>query len=245
MDKLKQLQVTKELSELSSAEIKDLQVSLSALGYDCRPVTGKYSKKLLNEWIKFKTDNNLSSPEKIGAGSVKLLAQKIDRLNYKPRISNPSSNQTQTRATVTSTSTKKWTISSDGMRQLANREGKRNSKYKDSVGLWTIGIGHLIKPGEVFPDVMTDEQVYDLFRKDLQVYEAAVNRFVLVTLKQNQYDALVSFVFNIGINGFAKSTVLKRLNKQDYSGAAEAMLLWNKPPEIMGRRQSEVKQFSA
>jgi hypothetical protein len=68
---------------------------------------------------------------------------------------------------------------------------------------------------------------------------------VRVPLTQGQFDALVSLCFNIGGSGFRKSTVVRRLNEGNYRGAADAFLMWNKPPEIMGRRRSEYKQFLA
>ncbi len=136
-----------------------------------------------------------------------------------------------------------YKISEAGIHELANREGKRNSKYKDSRGLWTIAIGHLIKPGEVFPAVMTDSEIYALFRKDLAGFESAINYHVKVKLTQNQYDALVSFAFNIGIGGFIGSSTLGLLNRGDYKAAGQALMNWHTPKEIIGRRQSEINQF--
>lgn len=117
---------------------------------------------------------------------------------------------------------------------------KRNGKhiaYRDQAGLWTIGYGHLVKSGERFPqDGITDEEAAEILRSDLAETEEAIKRLVEVPLTQNQYDALVSFVFNIGIGAFMASTVLKRLNKGNYQGAADALLWWHKvrDPETKG-----------
>lgn len=119
-------------------------------------------------------------------------------------------------------------ISGNGIKFIANWEGKRNSIYIDAVGLPTIGIGHLIKRGEVFPKIMTDKEVYDLFRKDVKYFETAINNLVKVKLNQNQFDALISFTFNVGIRAFQTSTLLKKLNIGDYIGTSQEFLRWDK-----------------
>lgn len=137
-------------------------------------------------------------------------------------------------------------MSADGRQKLALREGKRLKAYKDSVGVWTIGVGHTSAAGPpaVTPDlVITDAQCDEIFARDLGKYEAAVNGAITRPVSQTSFDALVSLCFNIGPGGFAKSTVVKRINAGDLRGAAEAILMWNKPPEIMGRRRSEYQQF--
>lgn len=137
-------------------------------------------------------------------------------------------------------------MSADGRRRLAVREGVRLKAYKDTVGVWTIGVGHTSAAGPptVTPGLtITKEECDEIFARDLVQYERAVARAVKVTLAQNQFDALVSLCFNIGTGGFAKSSVVKRLNAGDTAGAADAFLLWNKPKEIIGRRRTERKQF--
>ena len=147
-------------------------------------------------------------------------------------------------------------LSDNGFKFLCNEEGKKNSIYDDATGKYlkkhekakgnpTIGIGHLIITSELFPyfpEKLTDTQVYDLFKKDLVKYETAVNKLISVKITQNQYDALVSLCFNIGINGFTGSTVLRLLNKNDYKGATEAFLLWFNPG-LLNRRIREKTLF--
>lgn len=118
-------------------------------------------------------------------------------------------------------------FSDAGCACLEKSEGKKSFKYKDSAGLWTIGIGHLIKEGERFT-TLTDKEIYDLLKSDVAVAEADVNRMVKVALTQNQFDALVCLVFNIGGGNFYKSTLLKLLNAGDYKGAANEFIKWNK-----------------
>jgi GH24 family phage-related lysozyme (muramidase) len=133
---------------------------------------------------------------------------------------------------------------------LAQREGTRLKPYEDSKGFCTVGIGHLIGRRRCTAADLANwtlpntAAATELFRKDLAAsYEPAVNDSVKVPLTQNQYDALVSFTYNVGTNGFKGSTLLKRLNAGDYEGAATAFMMWNKPSEIIGRRRGEMNQF--
>lgn len=129
-----------------------------------------------------------------------------------------------------------------GLQALEKREGKRNKAYKDTKGIWTIGVGHT-GPNVYEGLAWTDQQVEDALRDDVKIAEDCINKYVTVPLTQNQFDALVSFVFNVGTLAFRKSTLLKRLNAGDYEGAAKAFDMWHIPPEIIGRRDSEREQF--
>ena len=128
---------------------------------------------------------------------------------------------------------------------ITKEEGSKNKAYKDSKGLWTIGVGHLIKADEphLKDATLTDEQVEELLKSDLKWCSEAVESAVRVPLQQNQYDALYSLCFNIGEGAFRKSTVVKRLNAEDYQGAAEAILMWNKPAVLQKRREREKALF--
>jgi lysozyme len=130
---------------------------------------------------------------------------------------------------------------------ITKEEGSKNKAYKDSKGLWTIGVGHLIKSDEMhlINATLTDEQVEELLRSDLKWCSEAVESSVKVPLSQGQFDALYSLCFNIGEGAFRKSTVVKRLNAEDYQGAAEAILMWNKPAVLQKRREREKALFLA
>lgn len=137
-------------------------------------------------------------------------------------------------------------MSADGRAKLIQREGSKTRAYKDSVGVWTIGVGHTAAAGPPAPVagmVISRAEVDAILSRDLVQYERAINQAVHVPLSQGQFDALCSFCFNIGIGGFKGSTVVKRLNNRDYKGAADAFMKWVKPPEIRGRRESERQQF--
>ncbi len=124
-------------------------------------------------------------------------------------------------------------------------EGKRHKAYKDSRGLWTIGVGHLIKPDEKYllTATLTDQQVEDLFKSDLRWCDDAVINSVSVPLNQNQMDALYSLCFNIGADHFKSSEVVQHLNKNDYHGAANAFMNWVTPAVLKPRREKEKELF--
>jgi len=124
-------------------------------------------------------------------------------------------------------------------------EGKRHKAYKDSKGLWTIGVGHLIKPNEkwMLSATLTDQQVEDLFKDDLRWCGDALMSSVRVPLNQNQQDALYSLCFNIGEANFKNSEVVFKLNQNDYNGAANAFMHWVTPPVLRPRREKERELF--
>lgn len=76
---------------------------------------------------------------------------------------------------------------------------------------WTIGFGHVILPGEHFTTI-TEQEAEELLRKDISIAENCINSAVKVSISQNQFDALVSFTFNVGCKAFLESTMLKELN---------------------------------
>lgn len=130
---------------------------------------------------------------------------------------------------------------------IKESEGLRLKAYlptRDDV--WTIGYGHTktAKPGMV----ITEKGAEELLKHDLAWVEAALKKHVKVPLTQNQYDALASFVYNLGATNFKRSTLLKKLNKKDYKGAADELLRWNKQKGkvlrgLTKRRQEERTLF--
>lgn len=108
-------------------------------------------------------------------------------------------------------------------------EGREYKAYPDPGSKdgkpWTIGVGHT-GPEVVEGLVWDDAQIDAGFENDSAKYEAAVDNLVTATLNQHQFDALVCLVFNIGIQAFKDSTLLRKLNAGDYSGAAAEFLRW-------------------
>lgn len=114
--------------------------------------------------------------------------------------------------------------SEDGINEIKEDEGLKLRAYQCSAGKWTYGYGHTknVKQG----DVITYAQANNLLRTDIAEFEIAVDRLVQVPLTQNQYDALMSFTYNLGAGSLAKSTLLKKLNASDYNGAAQEFSKW-------------------
>lgn len=102
--------------------------------------------------------------------------------------------------------------------------GCRLAAYQDSVGVWTIGYGHTkgVKPG----DKITQAQADEFLTQDTAGAASDVSRLVKVELSQNQFDALVSFTFNLGGKNLASSTLLKRLNEGNYRAASDQFGRW-------------------
>ena len=107
-------------------------------------------------------------------------------------------------------------------------EGYSPFRYRDSAGYWTIGVGHLIRPGEHFDEPLLGDAAEKLFQQDLKPKAAAVNARVSVPLFQGQYDASVSLVYNIGEGAFAKSTALKKINAGRHEEVPAQIKRWNK-----------------
>ena len=147
--------------------------------------------------------------------------------------------------------------SAAGRKLIEQREGVELTAYKDSAGIWTIGVGHTSAAGA--PKVVagmkiTAAQASEILSRDLATFEAAVSSAVKVPLNQNEFDALVSFAFNVGAGAFKGSTLLKRLNAGDRKAAADQFLVWNKITingkkqvlkGLTTRREAERKQFLA
>lgn len=142
-----------------------------------------------------------------------------------------------------------WMTSEAGIQLIAKFEGLRLQRYRDAVGLWTIGYGHLIQAAEIQTlQTITIEEARVLLCRDLAQAEQAVNNLVTRDINQNQFDALVSFTFNLGINNLKKSTLLRKLNDGDINGAASEFLRWNKAggkvlTGLMNRRSTEMELF--
>lgn len=137
-------------------------------------------------------------------------------------------------------------ISQAGLELIKEFEGFRSNAYRDSVGVATIGYGHT--KGVRMGDVITRAQGEAFLLGDTQHAQESVERLVTVPLTQNQYDALVSFTFNLGSGNLASSTLLKKLNDGDYQGAADEFPRWvhaggKKLEGLVRRRNAERRLF--
>lgn len=142
--------------------------------------------------------------------------------------------------------------SEKGLQFIRREEGERLTAYADVIGVWTIGVGHTGKvDGKPVAKgmVISADKSRELLSADLSKFESAISRLVKVPLKQYEFDALVSLVFNIGETNFARSTLLKMLNANDFKGAAEQFLAWKnaggRPVQgLLNRRKREKDMFN-
>lgn len=136
-----------------------------------------------------------------------------------------------------------------GVQHICQFEGLKLERYRDAVGLWTIGYGHLILKEETEKlSKITTGEAKQLLRKDLKRTEDGVKKLLNHPATQNQFDALVSFAFNVGVGNLKKSTLLKKLNAGDIQGAALQFKSWNKAggkilTGLTRRREAEMKLF--
>ncbi|ECG5956108.1 TPA: lysozyme [Salmonella enterica subsp. enterica serovar Enteritidis] len=115
-------------------------------------------------------------------------------------------------------------VSDNGRAFIRAREGVKLAAYQDGGGVWTIGCGHTrgVKQGQI----INHEQADEFLDSDLRQVESCISERVTVALNQNQFDALVSFVFNVGRQAFSDSTLLKKLNEGNYRAAADQFTRW-------------------
>lgn len=144
--------------------------------------------------------------------------------------------------------------SRDGIALIKKWEGCRLTAYPDPGTFgepWTIGYGHTSAAGEPMVKKgmkITQQEADDILVRDLVKYESAVMKALTVLPTQNQFDAMVSLCYNIGPGAFAGSSVVKKFNASNISGAADAFRLWNKAggrvmQGLVNRREDERKHF--
>lgn len=120
--------------------------------------------------------------------------------------------------------------SSKGKDLIKKYEGFRSDAYKCPAGVWTIGYGTTrIKGDRVNPGLkISEEEAEELLEDDLIPFETCVSDSVVVPMTQNQFDALISFVYNLGCRTFRRSSILLKMNQGDNAGAANSFLLYDK-----------------
>ena len=157
-------------------------------------------------------------------------------------------------------------ISKEGIRFLTDLEGVRLKMYRCEAGLPTIGVGHLLKRSELssgkikignqlvkYAQGLTEDQAATLLTQDLSKHGMVVSNFTVpgfvCNLEQHQFDALVSFCFNVGINAYKKSTLVKRIKSGDSDDVPNQLMRWvyvagTKSKGLTNRRKAEVKLWS-
>lgn len=143
-------------------------------------------------------------------------------------------------------------ISDEGIKLIKHFEGVRNRPYRDSIGLWTVGVGHLIEGGRQLPQswdrTFTDTEVDALLKSDLGRFERSIGMLIKVPLRQCEYDSICSFVFNLGAGTLQRSTLRQKLNRGDKEGAAKEILKYCRAggkilKGLQLRRQAEYNLF--
>ena len=156
-------------------------------------------------------------------------------------------------------------VSQKCINQIKQDEGVRNRPYQCPALLWTVGVGHVIDPNHAkvpmanrkqlpiptgWDRVLTAEEIDEILRKDLERFEQGVLRLIKVALTQGQFDALVSFSFNVGLGNLQNSTLRMKINRGDFEGAAEQFLVWTKAggkvlAGLVKRRTHEKEMFES
>lgn len=139
-------------------------------------------------------------------------------------------------------------LNEDGLKRLHEREGLRLKPYLDTRGIPTIAIGNTYyldgRKVTMKDKAITKEEAINLGNITANGFAIAVNDLIKSTVNQNQFNALVSLAYNIGITGFKNSTVLRKVNLNPNDKTIEkAFMMWTKNPELIGRRKSEVEQY--
>lgn len=142
-------------------------------------------------------------------------------------------------------------ISSVGYNLIKEWEGVKLTAYQDVAGIWTIGIGTIKYPNGVRVrkgDTCTLDQALAYLKNDCLWVDSCLDTAIKVPVTQNQFDALASFVYNVGETAFKSSTLLTKLNNKEYSVAADEMLRWVnaggvKQKGLLNRRNAERKLF--
>jgi GH24 family phage-related lysozyme (muramidase) len=141
-------------------------------------------------------------------------------------------------------------LSQKGLDLIKQFEGLKLKAYKalKTEKYWTIGYGHYgedVKEGQT----ISKTQAENLLRQDVKRFEHGVHDAIRVDdLNQNQYDALVSFAYNVGVSAFKKSTLVEKINKKDFDGASKEFARWNKSggkviQGLINRRAKEKELF--
>lgn len=206
--------------------VEDIQMRLVELGYDPGPVDGQIGKKTKTAIMEFQADHGLVPDGLVGSKTLAKLS--------------PASPQNGAQRT-----------SVNGRQLIRQREGERFTAYQDSIGVWTIGVGHTAAAGLPHPVkgmTITPQQSDAILSDDLKEFEDVVHAAIKVPMTQNEFDALVSLALNIGGGNFSKSTLVKKINSLNKAEAADQFLVWNKAggkvlAGLTTRRKSERKQF--
>jgi lysozyme len=144
-------------------------------------------------------------------------------------------------------------VSQECLNMLKHHEGIRYSPYKCPAGLWTVGVGHLIGDGKTLPPEwnrkFSKDEVDSILADDLRRFERGVSRLCPRIQHQGQFDALVSFAFNLGLGALQRSTLRMKHNRGDYASVPKEFLKWSKAGGkvlrgLLARRKDEARLYA-
>lgn len=141
-------------------------------------------------------------------------------------------------------------ISKRGLDLIKTFEGFAEKVYVCPAGYKTIGFGHVLRAGESFPEPLTVAQAEDILVKDIHSAEQAVHRLIYPKLTQGQYDALVSFTFNLGSGALQRSTLRRKVNREEHDDVPQEFIKWiwaggRKVNGLLRRRAAEARLYDA
>lgn len=141
------------------------------------------------------------------------------------------------------------TVSPQGRAFIQSWETLSLTPYADAGGR-AVGWGHRITPQDNITGPITYARAVELFNSDIAAVQDAINSSVTVALTQNQFDALADFAYNVGVSGFANSTLVKLLNQGNYASVAQQLARWNKAQgqvnsDLTKRRSAEAQNFAS
>ncbi len=140
--------------------------------------------------------------------------------------------------------------SEDGLRLIRRFEGFSAMPYLCPAGYLTVGYGHVVKNPDAFRQPITEDEATEILTVDVETAEHAMLRLISVPLTDGQFDALVSFTFNLGAGALQRSTLRRKVNREDHEDAAAEFLRWvwaggRKLNGLIRRRQAEAALYQS
>jgi len=139
-------------------------------------------------------------------------------------------------------------ITEDGLRLIRRFEGFSALPYVCPGGYLTVGYGHVVKNPDAFRQPITEDEATQILAVDIQAAEKAVLRLITVPLTNGQFDALVSFTFNLGAGALQRSTLRRKVNREEHADVPGELMKWvwaggRKLKGLVKRRAAEVEIY--
>ncbi len=140
-------------------------------------------------------------------------------------------------------------VTEDGLRLIRRFEGFSAVPYLCPAGYLTVGYGHVVKNPDAFRQPITEDEATEILVLDVEKAEKAVLRLITVPLSDGQFDALVSFTFNLGSGALQRSTLRRKINREDHVEVPAEFLRWvwaggRKLKGLIRRREAEAALYN-